>query len=201
MIRIPHASFAPVLMIVPTCSPRSVAAVSLPGTRSPFTICTRSRWRATPMMSRSARSNGSDPLLLCEIGRVRLGRQFTRFLSVRVLRIGIVHAVDVLHDREARRRRARSASRKGAGVGAVRGAGASPGTHDGDREEKRCPRDRARAADRWIASWFCDRTVLDVGHAFRRQQGGQDVAILTGFACGQRRGEEPTGRPRSSATL
>jgi len=32
-----------------------------------------------------------------------------------------------------------------------------------------------------------DRAMLDVGDAFRRQERGEDVAILTGFARGQRR--------------
>ena len=35
-----------------------------------------------------------------------------------------------------------------------------------------------------------DGAVLDVRHAFRREQRGENVAVLTGFACGER-GERP----------
>ena len=32
-----------------------------------------------------------------------------------------------------------------------------------------------------------DRAMLDIGDAFRREKGGEDVAVLAGFACSQRR--------------
>ncbi len=131
---------APVLMIVPTCSPRS-AAVSRPGTR-PFTTCTRSRWRAVAHDFEERAVERQRSLMLCEIGRARLAQHF-RLLSVRTLRIGIVHAIDVLDDGEPRRAE-RVGEQKGAGVGAVRRASASPGTHGDDREERRCPRRRGR---------------------------------------------------------
>ena len=67
------------VMIVPTCSPRS-AAVSRPGT-SPFTTCTRSRWRAVAMTSSSARSSGSVPCELCKVGGARLPDQLACFAA------------------------------------------------------------------------------------------------------------------------
>jgi hypothetical protein len=134
--------------------------------------------------------------MLCEIGRARLAKEF-RFLSVWTLRVGIVHAIDVFDDGEARRSK-RVSEQKRAGVGAVRGQagarklmmmirrkGAADDSAGGGQVDRKLVRDRA---------------MLDVGDAFRRQQRGKDVAILAGFARGQR-ASDPTGRPRSRATL
>ena len=63
------------------------------------------------------------------------------------------------------------------------------GTRGGDTEESALPT-TARAAVRWIASWFAMVGMLDVGDAFRREQRREDVAVLASLARGER-GKRP----------
>ena len=57
-------------------------------------------------------------LELCKVGGARLAKQL-RLLSVGAVGVGVIHAIDVLHDREARRSK-RVGEQKRAGVSPVR---------------------------------------------------------------------------------
>ena len=167
-------------MMVPTCSPRS-AAVSRPGT-SPFTICTRSRWRAVAMTSRSARSTGNVPVRAARSAAL-VSRISCAVRSASSTWIGVVHAVDVLHDREPsgtecvgdkKCTRVRAVRRDARGrelVVVIRRKGAA--------------HDRAGGAE-MDRELIRDGRVLDVGDPFRREQCREDVAILASLAGSQR---------------
>ena len=139
------------------------------------------------MTSRSARSIGSVPCELCELGGAVVSRSNLRLLSVGSLGIGGVHPVHVLHDREAGRSE-RVGEQKRARVGPV-------GRDARARElvvvirRKGAPDDRAGRGkvDRELVR---DGRVLDIGDALRREQRREDVAILAGLAGGKR-GERP----------
>jgi hypothetical protein len=46
-----------------------------------------------------------------------------------------------------------------------------------------------------------DGGMLDIGDALGGQQARQDMAVLAGLACGERRRKRSNGRPRSRPTL
>jgi hypothetical protein len=124
-----------------------------------------------------------SPLALCEVRGAHLAKQL-RLLPVGTLWVGVIHPINVLDDREARRSK-RVSEQKSARVSAVRGQararelmmviGRKGAAHNGACGGK---------VDRKLVR---DRAMLDVGDAFRRQQRGKDMAILAGFARGQRR--------------
>src|SRR5262245_4287151 len=165
---------APVRMIVPTCAPRS-AAVSRPGT-SPLTSCTRSMWRAVAMTSSRVRSNGSVPLCFARsaalVSRSNLAffppgplgsAAYTPSTSLH----GVRHPSNVLNDREACRSD-RISEQKRAGVSSM-GRDARGGELVVVIGRKGAPHDRAGGAkvDRKLVRYG---GVLEVGHAFRREQ-------------------------------
>jgi len=125
-------------------------------------------------------------LVLCEVGGARLAKQF-RLLPAGTLRVGVIHSVNILDDGKPCRSE-RVSNKKRAGVGAV-GRNARAGELVVMVRRKAAAYDRAGRGkmDRKLVR---DGAVLDVRDSFRREQRRENVAVLTGFACGER-GEGP----------
>ncbi len=122
-------------------------------------------------------------LHLRQIRKAGLAQQFGPF-AVRPVGVGGVHTVDVLDDREAGgAKRVRDEER--AGVGAMR--------RDARRRELMVVVRREGAAHDRAGRGEMDGELarhgrmLDIGDAFRREQAGEDVAVLSGLARRKRR--------------
>ena len=88
--------------------------------------------------------------MLYKVGRTRLAKQ-GRVLPAGALRVGVIHSINVLHNREACRSQ-RISEQKRAGVSSM-GRDARGGELVVMIGRKALPT-TARAAERWIASWF-----------------------------------------------
>jgi hypothetical protein len=132
--------------------------------------------------------------VLYEVGGARLAKQL-RLLPARALRVGVIHPINVLHDREACRSE-RISEQKRAGVGSV-GRDARGGELVVVVGRKGAPHDRASGGkvDRKLVRYG---GVLEVGHAFRREQRREDMAVLTGLGRGER-GERPNRKTEVQA--
>ena len=148
------------------------------------------------MMSTIARSKGSVPSTFASSAALVSGISFA-FLPPAPFGSVVVEPVHVLDDGEAR---------CAEGVGDQERASVRPVKGNARGRElvvvigrEGAAHDRARGGkvDRKPGR---DGVVLDIGDAVRRQERGEDMAVLAGLIAASG-ASEPTGRPRSRPTL
>ena len=133
-------------------------------------------------------------LVLFEVGGARLGKQL-RLLPAGALRIGVIHPINVLHDREAGRPE-RVGEQKRTCVGPVRRD--ARGWELVVMIRRKGAPDDCTGRGEVNGELIRDSRVLDVGDAIRREQRREDVAVLTGLGRGER-GQRPNRKTEVQA--